>query len=58
MQVQDGVLLMSTEDAREAAVSTEHGAQGGRESSMEDQPRIQARKELVPCQAGFAGTLR
>lgn len=42
---------MSTEDAREATVSVEHRGQGGRESSMEDQPRIQARKKPVSCQA-------
>lgn len=42
---------MTTEDAREATVSVEHRGQGGRESSKEDQPRIQTRNEPVSCQA-------
>lgn len=58
VQVQDGVLLMNTKDAREVTVSIKYGGPGCRESSMEDQPRIQARKEPVSFQTGFAGTLR
>lgn len=50
VQVQDGLLLMTTEDAREATVSVEPRDQGGRGSSMEDQPRTQVRKEPVSCQ--------
>lgn len=38
VQVQDGLLLMTTEDAREATVSVEPRGQGDKGSSMEDQP--------------------